>query len=1196
MQDYHFISYSSVEALDFARKLTDALQGGHPPIPVWFDKDRLRPAEEWDEQIVAALRNCKTLLFVMTPDSVHPKSVCKQEWSRALSYKKPVIPLVLDPHIEVPFRLELRQRIDFSGNFEVGLARLRKHLLWLDTPEGELKTLEERLEDAQRALRRTTSERETARVEDEIAELEKQIAKQKRLIADPQAEQRKTERSIQAGLERERKPERPVGGESRTKFINPPPALAPTYFQDRFIEVGLIEDFLKDESKRMLTIVGRAGVGKTALAVRVLKALESGHLPDDRGPLPVDGIVYLSAVGGHRVTLPNLYADLCKCLPKEQAGRLDALYKDPHMGTRAKMAALLEAFPNGRTLVLLDNFETLVDGQNREINDEELGDALCALLALPHHGVKVILTTRVAPRDLTLTHPACHSRITLDEGLESPHAENILRAMDADGKLGIRDASDELLDRARRRTRGFPRALEALYAILAADRETTLVDLLEDDGAPLPDNVVEALVGEAFSRLDPLAQRVMEALAVYNRPVSPAAVDYLLQPFRPGIDSAPVLGRLVNMHFVHTESGRYYLHPADQEYAFARMPDSPASPRERGDRGGWSQTTLLSRAADYFRQARQPRASWQTLDDLTPQLAEFELRCQAGDYETAARVLTDIDYDYLLLWGHYRLMIQMHERLRGKLSGGIVQLQHLNNLGLVYSYIGEVQESIDCYQAALPLTREKENRQAEGAILGNLGSAYAALGETRRAIDFYQDALAIAREIGDKRSEGSDLGNLGSAYAALGETRRAIEYHEDALAIAREIGDRSGEGNHLGNLGNLGSAYAALGETRRAIEYHEQALAISREIGDKRNEGAFLGNLGLAYANLGETRRAIEYHEDALAIAREIGDKRGEGNRLGNLGLAYAALGETRRAIEYHQQALAIAREIGDKRGEGADLGSLGNAYAALGETRRAIEYYEQALAIAQEIGDKRGEGNRLGNLGNRYAELGNIQQAQTYYQQALAIHREIGKRQSESIVLETIGHLLLDQGRWEQAEGHFQEAISIADEISFPAVQMDARRLLSLTYLYTNKLSEARVNAESACQYDVAQYGYYAHLALGIITLRQGDHAAAASAFRAAVEHADELLAKTPKLYDALDAKGLALCGLALLSKTSEVSEDFGSLKDAARDAFAQARAITTAPGHVGRVVRQFEALAQADEQGVLKGMRAAIEGEGNL
>ena len=37
------------------------------------------------------------------------------------------------------------------------------------------------------------------------------------------------------------------------------------------------------------------------------------------------------------------------------------------------------------------------------------------------------------------------------------------------------------------------------------------------------------LLGEAFSRLDETAQKVMQALAVYGRPVPPAAVDYLLR-------------------------------------------------------------------------------------------------------------------------------------------------------------------------------------------------------------------------------------------------------------------------------------------------------------------------------------------------------------------------------------------------------------------------------------------------------------------------------------------------------------------------------------------------------------------------------------------------------------------------------------------------------------------------------------------
>ena len=62
------------------------------------------------------------------------------------------------------------------------------------------------------------------------------------------------------------------------------------------------------------------------------------------------------------------------------------------------MRALLEAFPTGRTVVLLDNFEDVIDPATHNLIDAELDEALRALLRLPHHGVKVILTTRVAPR------------------------------------------------------------------------------------------------------------------------------------------------------------------------------------------------------------------------------------------------------------------------------------------------------------------------------------------------------------------------------------------------------------------------------------------------------------------------------------------------------------------------------------------------------------------------------------------------------------------------------------------------------------------------------------------------------------------------------------------------------------------------------------------------------------------------------
>ena len=44
----------------------------------------------------------------------------------------------------------------------------------------------------------------------------------------------------------------------------------------------------------MLTIVGRGGVGKTAMVCRLLKGLESGETePDGLGAMKVEGIVYL---------------------------------------------------------------------------------------------------------------------------------------------------------------------------------------------------------------------------------------------------------------------------------------------------------------------------------------------------------------------------------------------------------------------------------------------------------------------------------------------------------------------------------------------------------------------------------------------------------------------------------------------------------------------------------------------------------------------------------------------------------------------------------------------------------------------------------------------------------------------------------------------------------------------------------------
>jgi tetratricopeptide (TPR) repeat protein len=237
------------------------------------------------------------------------------------------------------------------------------------------------------------------------------------------------------------------------------------------------------------------------------------------------------------------------------------------------------------------------------------------------------------------------------------------------------------------------------------------------------------------------------------------------------------------------------------------------------------------------------------------------------------------------------------------------------------------------------IARAVGNRAGEATTLNNIGGVYSDLGEKQKALEYYTQALAIFRAVGDRAGEATTLNNIGGVYSDLGEKQKALEYYTQALAIARAVGDRAGEATTLNNIGGV---YSALGEKQKALEYYTQALALHRAVGDRATEATTLNNIGLVYSDLGETQRALEYYTQALAIARAVGDRAGEASTLANIGWVYLALGEKQKALEHFTQALPIFRSVG-LRERGAIIALAGVAAIErdrgnLGEARTRIE------------------------------------------------------------------------------------------------------------------------------------------------------------------------------------------------------------------------------------------------------------------
>ncbi|NMC58130.1 MAG: TIR domain-containing protein [Candidatus Methanofastidiosa archaeon] len=343
------------------------------------------------------------------------------------------------------------------------------------------------------------------------------------------------------------------------------------YFQDRQDQLVEIGRLLSLSGTRIVSVIGSGGIGKTALVSRFLFDLEQNIWPHTSDGTKVNGILYLS----HRtvgITLERLFLDCAELLGGSKKYRLQQIWLDVKLEINEKIKILFDMINEGVYIILLDNIEDLLDNAGNFIVPE-LNTFFELCFATPGNA-KLLVTTR-EPITFNSKDAPLDKQILLDKGLDIDYGIAMLRQADPSGLYGLKDADEKNLSRIVTMVHGIPRALE-VFAGIVKDETSALMTLEEVMEQFFKHPITEKeLIKEGYRRLDPPAQKVLEGLAVFNRPVPIAAVKYLLEPYMPNEDVTSIILRLIRIHMINVvdkQKKLVALHPIDRDFAYSQIP------------------------------------------------------------------------------------------------------------------------------------------------------------------------------------------------------------------------------------------------------------------------------------------------------------------------------------------------------------------------------------------------------------------------------------------------------------------------------------------------------------------------------------------------------------------------------------------------------------------------------------------------
>ncbi|MGA7194339.1 MAG: tetratricopeptide repeat protein, partial [Anaerolineales bacterium] len=302
--------------------------------------------------------------------------------------------------------------------------------------------------------------------------------------------------------------------------------------------------------------------------------------------------------------------------------------------------------------------------------------------------------------------------------------------------------------------------------------------------------------------------------------------------------------------------------------------------------------------------------------------------------------------------------------------------------------VSKLLQQLGMYNDALHLLEKSRiicemlhHHEGRAAVIGEIGKIYTTLGKLDKGYELQKESLAIAKEFGVRIGEAVALGGMGLIEETHGNLDIAIQMQKENLAIAKQLGDQSRISVAFYNLANI---YVTRGDLDEAMKLYQQSLEIIKELGDLQGESAILGAMAEIHVTRGRLDDAIGLHTQTLKIKESLGDIRGKAITIGNLAKIYVIHGNLDNAMKLYAQSLDHFNRLEDPQGKAATIGEIAGIYIRRGDLEKGLKLLQEQLSIIREMGNKKEEAVVLHNMAHIFHKCGDLKSAMNLYLQAL--------------------------------------------------------------------------------------------------------------------------------------------------------------------------------------------------------------------